>query len=326
MPCFVEVSRSRCCFSSTGQWAVHNESWKLLKVVSSEHWEVTQSSRFLYETLGVITTGELFWGTPVLFTFLGLSAFGVVLLSLDRSVRRWSEPVWQSCPLLFLNFYLWPSFATLLCATLPFRYWRDAACCISVVVSQFVLYRTLHSTSCRGTLARLDSERFMRCSTAYQHLRNECFTWWGAEKPPFQWPFPGGFGTATFEDTWNFKWFMTSSDCQWVFFVLVKYNGDLFVFLNQLPQALPYEKFFLPCQSRESCAQLNLVLWQKIIFAYYAQLLDEWHLPENEWTSKRNLCREPWCSFAVFSRAFVAGFDLRSFSRGFHMNLQENQE
>lgn len=31
------------------------------------------------------------------------------------------------------------SFATLLFATLPFRYWRDAACCISVVVSQFVL-------------------------------------------------------------------------------------------------------------------------------------------------------------------------------------------
>lgn len=188
----MEVSRSRCCFSSTGQWAVHNESWKLLKVVSSEHWEVTQSSRFLYETLGVITTGELFWGTPVLFTFLGLSAFGVVLLSLDRSVRRWSEPVWQSCPLLFLNFYLWPTALPLCCLPLcPSDIEGTQPAVSQFVVSQFVLYRTLHSTSCRGTLARLDSEIFMRCSTAYQHLRNECFTWWVLRNPHFSGPFRG---------------------------------------------------------------------------------------------------------------------------------------
>lgn len=56
------------------------------------------------------------------------------------------------------------------------------------------------------------------------------------------------------------------------------------------------------------------MLWQKIIFAYHAQLLDvEWHLPENEWTSKRNLCREPRLQFCSLYRAFVAGFDLRSF-------------
>ncbi len=158
---FVEVSRS--CSSSTAK--LHNESWKLLKVVSRsigrspgvpDFWHGPkrpprgwlQESSFDFES-------HLF-----LFKFLGLSVGKGTADLWDQSASRKCFPYESSFHSVFLLFGIFPwdvnklwseptdklvpsSSSTfiwsvaqlwlLMFATLPFRYWRDAACCISVL-------------------------------------------------------------------------------------------------------------------------------------------------------------------------------------------------